>query len=210
MTYLKENNLLMLVLSLCIGLAMIVGCEGPEGPQGPAGPEGPEGPEGEQGPQGEEGTANVIYSDWMTPDSWEPVEFFGDSVRYGDLIAPDLSQEIVDSGEVNVYANFINADFVYKLPIDADMAGVGTSLNFKIKPDTVRLIHFDPDNPNTDPGSYPSGNKFRYVLIPGGQSASSSTKAKGTEIQDMSYQELKEHFDIPDEGSGVIRNARIK
>jgi len=62
----RLNNLQTLVLSIFLGSMMIVACEGPEGPRGP---EGPQGPKGDQGPQGEEGTANVIYSDWMAPDS---------------------------------------------------------------------------------------------------------------------------------------------
>jgi len=207
MSYLKENNLIMLILSLCIGLAMIAGCEGPQGPQGP---QGEQGPQGDQGPQGEEGTANVIYSDWMTPDSWEPAEVFGDSVRHGDLIADDLTQEIVDNGEVNVYADFLGSDYVHKLPVDPDMPGIIFSLNFRIKADTVKLELFDPNNPNSDPGELPSGNEFRYVLIPGGQSASNSATKSDVNLEDLTYEELKKRIDLPDEGSGVIRNVRIK
>ena len=201
------NNLQTLVLSVFLGSMMIVACEGPQGPQGP---EGPQGPQGDQGPQGEEGTANVIYSDWMTPDTWEPAELFGDSVRHGDIIADDLTQDIVDNGEVEVYGDFYGSDFIYKLPVDPSMAGITFTLSYKFKPDTLRLEFFDPDNPNTDPGSLPSSNKFRYVLIPGGQSAGSSANNAGDILKEISYEELKQRFDIPDEGSGVIRDVNLK
>jgi len=203
----RLNNLQTLVLSIFLGSMMIVACEGPEGPRGP---EGPQGPKGDQGPQGEEGTANVIYSDWMAPDSWEPAEFLGDSVRHGDIIADDLTQEIVDKGQIEVYGDFTGPDFIYKLPVDPSMAGVTFTLSYKFKPDTLRLEHFDPDNPNSDPGPIPSENKFRYVLIPGGQAAGSSANTTGKLLNEMSYQELKQRFDIPDEGSGVIRDVRLR
>jgi len=213
MTNIKHNRrdvtakLLVTAVSLVIGLGLVTACEGPQGPQGPEGPQGDQGPKGDQG---DPGTANVIYSDWTTPDSWEPAEIFGDSLRQGDIIADSLTQEIVDQGVVKVYVDFFNADFIYQLPV-SDVAGFPYSLSFKIKPDTLRLEFYDPDNPNSDPGSLPSSNKFRYVLIPGGQAAGSSSNTSSSRaLDEISYQELKQRLDIPDKGSGVIKGVSLK
>ncbi|NGP87217.1 collagen-like protein [Fodinibius halophilus] len=201
--YVKMENVKLMALSLVVGLAMIVGCEGPQGSEGPEGPQGP------QGPKGDDGTANVIYSDWHNADTWKPAEFFGDSVRHFDMVTSDLTQEIVDQGVVKVYVDFQNVEAIYQLPFSGDVAGFldGLQLYHKVLPDTVRVEVFDKNNPNSDPGSFSSDNRFRYVLIPGGQASSGSSSKVNPNRgvwEDMSYEELQQRFDIPDHGSGTI------
>ncbi len=195
------TTIFIFTLSLFLGFVMITACEGPAGQQGPQGPQGPEGP---QGPKGDEGTANVIYSDWITPDSWTPAEFFGDSLRYFDIVESDLTQEIIDQGFVKVYVDFFNADFIYQLPV-TDIPGFADfTLNYKVRPDTLKIEFFDKANPNSDPGSFDTRNVFRYVIIPGGQAASSKAKINREVFKNMSYEELQKRFDIPENGSGKI------
>lgn len=145
----------------------------------------------------------------VNSNDWTAAENFGDSLRYHDITAPELSQEIVNQGDVSVYADFIGTDFIYQLPV-SEVPGFPWSLNFKIKPDTIRMEFFDPNDPDSDPGPLGDGNAFRYVLIPGGQAAGSSANTTGNLLKEMSYQELKQRFDIPDKGSGVIRDVSLK
>ena len=71
--------------------------KGDPGPEGPAGPEGPEGPPG----------ANVIYSGWLDV-TFSEEDGDGDGEPdyfYGNIPAAKLTSEIVNSGDVKVYAN---------------------------------------------------------------------------------------------------------
>ncbi len=205
MTYLKENNLLMFVLSLCIGLVMVIGCEGPEGPQGPAGPEGPQGPQGDQGPQGEEGTANVIYSDWTDFDdsNWSSLQNdFGIDYRGYPVSVPELDSAMAATGVVKVYVSFVCCTDIDPLPVVIDN---DSKVRFQYEEEEIQIRYQLFPDASGDPGTFGSGNRYRYVLIPGGQSAS-----KTKNYEKMSYEELQQRFNIPDEGSGVIRNVRTK
>src|SRR5699024_3018316 len=67
-------------------------------------------------PNNLKGTANVMYSNWINPQKWEKGTTFGDKIRYFDIAANAMTQDILDKGIVNVYVDFINAP-VYPLPV---------------------------------------------------------------------------------------------
>src|ERR1700739_390085 len=74
----KKTNFLLLVL-MAISLLLFAqscGKDGAVGPQGPVGATGPTGTTGQSGPTGPTGTANVIYSDWVTPSSYTKTTTF--------------------------------------------------------------------------------------------------------------------------------------
>lgn len=78
----KTNYLLLLSTAFMLLLASCgkdgaVGPTGPAGTQGPTGTAGTNGSIGATGPTGATGTANVIYSDWITPASYTKTTVFG-------------------------------------------------------------------------------------------------------------------------------------
>src|SRR3954470_23747993 len=115
----KTLRLLSYILSVVFVIGM-VSCskDGPAGPAGATGPAGPQGAAGAQGPDGQNGqpgTANVIYSDWI------------DTVTYGLLGAPDtiagaiasplLTADIINIGQIKVYANHNTAADPLVVPV---------------------------------------------------------------------------------------------
>lgn len=147
------------------------------------------------------GTANVLYSSWVdiagNSGEWKPKEFFNDSLRYHDIAANTLTQDIVDKGVVNVYADLRHisseVDHIYSLPMPG-LPGIGVSFYFEYKAQNVRIAYFDPNDPASDAGDLTVNTKFRYVIIPGGVAAKS--KLSKDQIKKMSYQEVKQRFGI--------------
>jgi hypothetical protein len=162
----KTFRLLPFILSIAL-ITTIVSCgkEGPAGPAGAAGPAGPAGPSGPAGPAGAPGTANVIYSNWT------------DTVTYGLLGAPDtivgalmvprLTADIINKGEIKVYANFNTAadPVIMPLPVNGGyFLGSGGFIEAIFGVGEIDII----SNRNVD------GLPLRYVLIPGGTTARSA------------------------------------
>jgi hypothetical protein len=179
----RRASLLLIVFGL-----MIVGCEGPEGPRGPAGPAG---------------TANVIYSDWYSPETWELDTVFGVHERSYTMTTASLTQDIIDNGVVLVYMRFsgLNPE-INQLPIT--LADVGLSFFFRAQAGSVKAVYYIPADPGTDPSVIPPQNLVRYVLIPGGvldaaalMEGVTSGQLRGT-LDSMQYREVCELFAVPE------------
>ncbi len=148
------------------------GATGATGPRGATGATGPRGATGATGPQGPAGTANVIYSDWMSfQQSQRDTTIDGTYLKVNHLVAPRLTQTIIDRGVVIVYWRYLTT--VVQLPYTSD-AGSGTgpskasTINFVPKPGVIYITRYTHDNS----ASIGFGSiQFRYVLIPGGVSA---------------------------------------
>lgn len=162
----KTFKLLPYILGMAL-ITLIVSCgkEGPAGPAGAAGPAGPAGASGPAGPAGPAGTANVIYSNWT------------DTVTYGLLGAPDtivgalratkLTADILNKGEIKVYANLgSTADpLVLPLPLYGGyFLGPGGFIDVLFSIGEIDIV----SNRNID------GLPLRYILIPGGATARSA------------------------------------
>ena len=160
-----------------ISALLFAGC-GKEGPQGPPGPAGQ--------------NATVYYSEWFSPTAWSGTS--GD--WYFAASAPDLSQEIVESGVVLAYAWLANDVYggssVRPLPAYA----VGANWSFLIH--EYGSIEFTSDMfapPLT------TGNKFRFVAIPGTIQALKSGSPgyrSEQELKTMSYKEICRLYNIPE------------
>lgn len=171
---------------LCIALVVgIISCskEGPAGPAGATGPAGPAGAAGGQGPAGPAGTANVIYSDWI------------DTVQYGLLAAPDtiagaittpaLTADILNNGEIKVYANLNTpADpLVVPIPVNGGFfLGEGGFIEPAFFTGEIDIIS------NRDLTGLP----LRYILIPGG------SHARMAKINWNNYNEVKAYLGLKD------------
>ena len=180
----KTLRLLPHILSIALVVG-IVSCskDGPAGPAGATGPAGPAGPAGSQGPAGQPGTANVIYSDWT------------DTLTYGILAAPDtiagallapaLTNDILNNGEIKVYANLNTpADpFVVPLPLYGGFfLGDGGFVEVAFFTGEIDVV----SNRNID------GLPLRYILIPGG------SHARMAKINWNNYNEVKAYLGLKD------------
>src|SRR6478735_7196962 len=159
----KTLRLLSYILSVTLVIG-IVSCskDGPVGPAGATGPAGPQGASGPQGPAGQPGTANVIYSDWT--DTLTYGLLGAPDTIAGALLAPQLTADILNNGEIKVYANLNTpADpFVVPLPVYGGFfLGTGGFIEVAFFTGEIDIL----SNRNID------GLPLRYILIPGGTHA---------------------------------------
>ena len=148
-----------------------VGPKGETGTTGATGASGATGNAGATGAVGATGTANVIYSDWAN------VVFTGSGTNWtGKIIAPKITQEILDRGVVLTFFKFGGS--TYSGEYQNGTAGIYCytdlgAINLKA----------------TFSATYP----WRYVIIPGGVPSGRLQSIKG-----MSYEEIKILYNIPD------------
>ena len=149
--------------------------------------------EGAQGPAGNNGLdATVYYSEWFSPAEW-----LGNSRDwYFDASAPDLTQDIVEGGVILAYAwlagDYYESTTMRPLPAYA----VGANWGFLIH--QYGSIEFTSDM-LAQPGT--TGNKFRFIAIPGTIPAAKSgtTGARSEqELRNMSYKEVCKLYNIPE------------
>lgn len=138
--------LLMAILTISITSCSKDGPVGPQGEQGAKGDKGDKGDKGSTGSTGATGTANIIYSNWIK------LGFSGNAAR---IVAPKLTQDIVDKGEVNVYVKSRN--IIRKLNIEEGGGYYATYVFF-----TGEIYIYSNFYTDYDQDSY------RYILIPGG------------------------------------------
>lgn len=135
------------------------------------------------------GTANVIYSSWTTLDSAvRDTTIDGSNLKVGDINAPQLSQEILDEGVVNVYMRFFGN--VYPLPYTGYAGGTANVLDFLPRLNRLLITRFTMDNSGST--GFNSSIEFRYVIIPGG--AAAKYKLSKDQLQKMSYQQIQKLF----------------
>lgn len=164
-------------------------CSGDDGEDGATGPQGEQGPQGDQGEQGEIGTANVIYSDWIDSEFDNPVTDGFDSFS---IDAPEVTQEILDSGTILVYANS-NSNTIYQVPVS--FHGI-LNENYWFRVINTGTISIGVEGIGINNIGEPFlNNVFRYVIIPGGVSASAKSTVNYSK---MTYKEIIEHFNIPE------------
>jgi len=149
--------------------------------------------QGEPGPAGLDGlNAEVYYSQWITPSAW--LGTAGD--WYFDVKAPDLTADIVENGVVLAYVwlagDLYDSSSVRPLPAYA----VDTNWSFLIH--EYGNIEFTSDmisRPLT------TGNKFRFIAIPGNietlKSASLKNKSE-QELKSMTYKDVCKLYNIPE------------
>ncbi len=174
-------------LLLCLAV-MVLGCEGSGGPRGPAGPAG---------------TANVIYSDWFSPATWDLANVYGVHERSYTMTAPLLTQEIIDQGVVMVYMRFAGLyPEINQLPVVITNGSDQLNFTSRAQAGSVKAIYYLLNAPANDPVIIPNTNQVRYVLIPGGVLAAvaasegiASDRLAGS-LRGMPYREACRLFNI--------------
>lgn len=172
-----------------LGFLTLFSCspeDGAEGAMGPAGPQGVQGIPGETGPKGDTGETNIIASEWIpsgftvpTPIAESFVQFFID--------APELTDEIKQSGVIMVYGKYGNETLPRIVPLPFLIPNVRNhyyyfqinDINNRI---SINLYH-------TENGSigYPAFEEYRYVLIP---PTTTTTGKPSIDYSQMSYDDV--------------------
>lgn len=162
---------------------------------------GDTGPKGDAGPQGEKGTVNVIYSAWMATNPWiasTTSTGTGKATFYFDITSTQVTQGIIDSGTVLVYAKFVAdldgtsiAKLLPSIYYNAGSANTQYRFQHGLLLNKIRIIC---DVLPT--GSPSSSNQVRYIIIPGGTPASG--RVMKPDFTTMSYDEVCRLYGIPE------------
>ncbi|AXY73754.1 hypothetical protein D3H65_07085 [Paraflavitalea soli] len=169
-----------LIGALALGLA-IVGCK-----------------KGDTGPAGPAGTANVIYSEWFTPNPYIKDTVFGIWGFKYNKAAPAITQQVLDSGSVLTYGKLLGynpsvwpANTVQQMPIEItyNQGGVTTDTwSARLSPGNLQIRFVNDRNIYT---SIATQHQFRYIIIPGGNKA-------GARVARQSYEEVCRTYGIPE------------
>src|SRR5882757_9878968 len=180
--------------------ALVFSCKkgdpGPTGPAGTAGSAGPAGSNGTNGtngangatgPQGPAGTANVIYSNWFTASPWIKDTVF-DVYRFNyTKPTADITQKILDSGTVITFGKL--AGYNTLIWPTGQVSQMPIVLSYRFSPGgitytdtwsalaTVGNLKIRFVNDQNYYGSIATSHQFRYVIIPGGKSISTTAVA---------------------------------
>jgi len=122
------------------------------------------------------GTANVIYSDWITPTTYAKDTVFGTVHFDANITASAITQVVLDKGSVIVYGKLDGynpviwpTNQVSSLPIVITYMN-GSAANLDTWSDNVTLgnIQIDLTSSLNAYGSISNAHQFRYIIIPGG------------------------------------------
>jgi hypothetical protein len=195
---------MLLVMASCgkdgaVGPTGATGATGPQGVAGTNGTNGSAGATGAVGATGATGTANVIYSDWITPSAYTKDTVFNTYHFYADIPASKITQSILDNGTVLVFGKLdgYNPSIwpttqISALPITITyQLGAGTYSDFWSSLVTLGNVRIDfVDNQNYYSG-ISNAHQFRYVIIPGGVHTLGSINPKN-------YNQVKQALHLPD------------
>lgn len=167
---------------LLIPCFFIVSCQ--KGDTGPIGATGATGASGAAGPQGPAGSANVIYSDWFTPDVYVKDTVYGTYGFYYDSAVAAITQTILDSGTVITFGKLdgyvtsiwptnqvealpIVITYMYGSTADIDTwSALLTPGNLRIQLQSSLNAYVGISN----------AHQFRYIIIPGGIKTNASVQ----------------------------------
>jgi hypothetical protein len=204
----------MRILSLSLFAAiLVVSCtkEGPAGPQGRigatglTGTTGATGATGVTGATGATGTANVQYSAWSADSamSWSDITVSGTPAKSVQWNIPALTQTVLDSGTVVVYARTYADSTVYPLPA---IIYSGTSTGsfhlhrFTAKAGAIQLLHTESVDGTLYNPATTGRVSYRYIIIPGGLRATAARYASpaysAEELRTMPYDQLTALYGI--------------
>jgi hypothetical protein len=198
----KSNYLLLLLIAGALFISSCgkdgaVGPKGTAGATGATGAKGATGPAGPAGQNGQTGTANVIYSDWITPSSDSTATIGGVVHIYYQIPATQITGSILNKGTIIVYAKLTGyspslwrTGQVGTLPITIAYNGNEDIWSAFASGGMIRIDFINNLNTYTNLGP-PFQDQFRYVIIPGGVAASAAINFKD-------YNQLKAALHLKD------------
>ena len=155
------------------------------------GVDGTNGVDGQPGAPGATGTANVIYSAWINAPTAVAETVDGTSGMSTTINAPQLSEDILSKGTILVYVSFGSGTF--SLPYTSTAGGFVNTITAVSTLKKIKLFRFRHDQAATV--NIPTSLSWRYILIPGGVTATTAKTAK-QDYAKMSYEEVCMHFNI--------------
>ena len=201
----KTQRYLFLLSIICLSVLLVQCKKGDDGPIGPAGEKGDAGANGAAGAKGATGaagatgTANVIYSDWITPVTYTKTTVFGTTIFSYNIAASKVTQAILDKGTIIVYGklNGYNpviwpADQVSVLPIAITyMSGAAANIDTWSAVSSVGKIQISLTSSLNAYSSISNAHSFRYIIIPGGVRTAATVNLKN-------YAQVKQAFHLTD------------
>ncbi|WP_299435718.1 hypothetical protein [uncultured Aquimarina sp.] len=183
----KAMTNLVRLIPVVILSALIFSCEGEDGAIGPQGEQGEQGP---QGDQGEPGTANVMYSDWIDSGFENDIT---DGFDAFNIDAPEITQEILDTGTILVYARS-TTNTIYQVPVT--FHGF-LNENYFFRVITAGTLNIGVEGIGINDIGEPFLNDvFRYIIIPGGATINNSKSLE--DFKNMSYEDITAILNIPE------------
>jgi len=168
--------------------------------------------EGPAGLRGETGSANVIYSEWFTPEEYTDTTVFGiKNFNYNKPVS-GITQEILDSGVILTYGKLSGynalvwpANQVAILPISVTyISGASSQTDTWSAYAVVGNLRINFVNNTNLYSSIANSHVFRYIIIPGGSAESLvKTTDKTANLSRvgfnwMTYDEVCEYLNIPE------------
>jgi hypothetical protein len=141
--------------------------------------------------QGQSGTANVMYSGWLYASNFRDTTADNSALHAADIVAPKLTTDILNSGQVQVYFTFGGG--VYTLPYTSYAGGKLSTLSYWPRLGHFIITRFTADNSNGVALS--TLLQYRYIIIPGGVNV---TAIKNNHLNLNDYDAVKKYFRIQD------------
>jgi hypothetical protein len=135
------------------------------------------------------GTANVIYSGWNSATNFRDTTADNSALKAADLLAPALSDAVLNNGVVQVYFSF-GASGVYALPYTSNAGGKISTMSYWPRLKHFIITRFAHDN--SSGVALSSSLQYRYVIIPGGVATAVSKK-----VDINNYEAVKKAYNIP-------------
>jgi hypothetical protein len=158
-------------------------------------------------------TANATYSSWTKPETYTKDTIFGIWGFYYDIPAPQITQSVLDTGAVLVYAklNGYNTRVwptgqVGLLPIQIVYQQSGVQVDTWSAAASVGKIRIRFINDHNIYTSINNSHEFRYIIIPGSIRANvgvvmgNSTVSNAQLAEDyahLSYEEVCRKYHVP-------------
>lgn len=156
--------------------------------------DGVDGVDGAVGPAGPAGSANVIYSAWVSAPAGTPETIDGTSGLSTSIAVPQLTADIMAKGTVLVYMTFGSGTNIYPLPYTSTAGGSVNTITAISSLNSIKIFRFKHANDGTTV-ALPASLSYRYILIPGGVTATTSKTAK-VDYSKMSYEEVCAKFNL--------------
>jgi hypothetical protein len=141
-----------------------------------------------QGPAGQVGTANVQYSGWNLAINFRDTTVDGSNLNIADLLAPALTQGLLDNGSVQVYLTYGSA--VYPLPYTSFAGGRANTVSYLLTPGRIIITRVTLDN--SEHVTLLATLQYRYILIPGSQNVGATPP-----VDLHNYEAVRKFYRIP-------------